>query len=68
MSLFSESLGQSRRSNPFTIESEEARAVETSGRLVQVLQNLPDRIPILLHFQNPSDAILIVVRPHSPKS
>ena len=36
MFLLSESLGQSRRSNPFTIESEEARAVETSGRLVQV--------------------------------
>ena len=35
-SLFSESLGQSKRSNPFTIENEEAKAVETSGRLVQV--------------------------------
>jgi len=50
--FLSESLGQSRRSNPFTIESEEARAVETSGRLVQEqLQHYIDQVEVSIAGQ-----------------
>ena len=43
--FLSESLGQSSRTNPFTIESHEARRVESSGRLVQErLQHYIDQV------------------------
>jgi len=50
--FLSESLGQSKRSNPFTIENEEAKAVETSGRLVQErLQHYIDQVEVSIAGQ-----------------
>ena len=44
--FLTESLSQGSRANPFTIESHEARAVESSGKLVQErLQHYIDQVP-----------------------